>query len=286
MGGNLMESRLAVNGYIPLDKSWIIRMGVLDLMAGYDEITSFLDGVNGELSGDLKALKRVIPQWEAHEELDVGESGTLYRFLKLASWKLGREDRFKTSGTLDCREISDDKSFLDLSLEELLKKDNGTSQWASAAVLLGDARRVQEAPFKLLVTYDALDHWKKAREEGRCWSPRYDQTIFSQAEAYLQWLRYGRMEFTANQAEDYCFAKAFGKTTLEYAMARWKSLKGHESNRLAEMETEPYKDVICSRDHRVVQAIAMLRRKNVEFLFPECVKKIWPQFWQFWYDAP
>ena len=48
--------------YIPLDKSWIIRMGVLDIIQGYDDITSFLDSQDN-LGGDLKALRRVVESW-------------------------------------------------------------------------------------------------------------------------------------------------------------------------------------------------------------------------------
>ena len=42
---------------------------------------------------------------------------------------------------------------------------------------------------------------------------------------------------------------------------------------------------IDSEDHRVVQSIAMLAlsaNKKVNFSFPECVSKSWPQFWKFW----
>jgi 5-enolpyruvylshikimate-3-phosphate synthase len=41
---------------------------------------------------------------------------------------------------------------------------------------------------------------------------------------------------------------------------------------------------INSRDHRVVQAIAMLslvKNKEANFSFPDCVNKSWPQFWDF-----
>ncbi len=41
---------------------------------------------------------------------------------------------------------------------------------------------------------------------------------------------------------------------------------------------------ITSRDHRVVQAIAMLGRVKgiaLRFQFPNAVNKSWPQFWEF-----
>ena len=43
-------------------------------------------------------------------------------------------------------------------------------------------------------------------------------------------------------------------------------------------------ELIVSDDHRVVQAIAMLAKKQgitVKFSNPNCVSKSWPQFWRF-----
>ena len=69
---------------------------------------------------------------------------------------------------------------------------------------------------------------------------------------------------------------------------RWPELKGHESNRLEEMENQINRlyneKEIDSKDHRVIQAIAMLsilKNKKAEFSFPDCVNKSWPQFWEF-----
>jgi len=80
-------NKINKNKFIPLDKSWVIRMGVLDLIHGYKDINNFLAN-QGNLSGDLLALKRVLKIWNSDKSVDVGESGTLYRFLKFISWKL------------------------------------------------------------------------------------------------------------------------------------------------------------------------------------------------------
>src|SRR3989304_2064965 len=113
-------------------------MGVLDLVRGYDDTIDFLRGqTDFDLSGDLKALYRASLDWRKGEAVDVGESGTLYRFLRYAAWKSDLNKKFVRRGTLWQREISDNREIINYSLEDLLKLDNGTSQWASAAVLLG-----------------------------------------------------------------------------------------------------------------------------------------------------
>ena len=96
------------------------------------------------------------------------------------------------------------------------------------------------------------------------------------------------VRFIPEQPDDYCFARAFNLVTPEEGEHRWPMLRGHESDRIAEMEkalgelerSEP----ISSRDHRVVQAVAMLgatRGKSVSTTHPDCVAKTWPQFWKF-----
>ena len=43
-------------GYVPLDKSWMIRMGVLDLVSGYIDSIDYLERHQEELNDDLKSL--------------------------------------------------------------------------------------------------------------------------------------------------------------------------------------------------------------------------------------
>ena len=263
--------------YIPLDKSWIIRLGVLDLVNGYNDCIKFLE--KNELSEDLQALYRASIQWNSGGAIDVGESGTLYRFLKFAAWKRGLDKRFIVRGTLKDREICDNPQIVDWPVEKLLTLDNGTSQWASAAVLMGNNEKISDPPYKLQVTYDVVEHWKNARNKGQMWESRFDGTIMAQASAYLQWLKNGKMDFKPRQVEDYCFAKAFG-----ISAEKWPSLRGHESDRIADMELAMEQEEVTSKDHRVVQAIAMLK-KNVKIRYPSCVNKSWPQFWKFLKNA-
>ncbi len=266
--------------YIPYDKSWMIRMGVLDMVHGYDDINRLLDSEE-HLGTDLQALNRATKQWREGDEIDVGESGTLYRFLQFAAWKAGRNVHFIKHGTLVDRPITSDPSIVDLPITELLKLDNGTSQWASIAVLLGNTEpRLQPAPFKLQTTYDALDHWQHARSHGNTWEAKRDETIARQASAYLGWLATNTMEFTPEQAEDYCFARAFDLMTPDEGEAQWPSLRQHESDRIAGMEEALAQHEVASADHRVVQAVAMRKGSEISFTHPECVAKSWPQFWK------
>ena len=134
-------------------------------------------------------------------------------------------------------------------------------------------------PFKLQATYDAIDHWQAARAASTTWEARKDDTIARQAEAYLGWLATGSMVFTPEQAEDYCFARAFDLMTPEEGEARWPALRLHESDRIASMEEALEQRVVTSADHRVVQAVAMRKGSEITFAHPEAVAKSWPKFW-------
>lgn len=267
--------------YIPYDKSWMIRMGILDMLHGYDDINRTLDEHDqAALGTDLQALNHAIKQWrEGSTRIDVGESGTLYRFLQFAAWSQGRDAEFIKHGTLADRPMTHDPSIVHLPLAGLLQLDNGTSQWASAAVLLGNIEALPEPlPFKLKATHEALDHWHAAREAGKSWEVRRDETIAAQTAAYLGWLATGTMVFVPKQAEDYCFARAFGLMTASEGEAKWPSLRLHESDRIAAMEDPSA--AIASADHRVVQAVAMHDSlPESAFAHPEAVAKSWPLFW-------
>ena len=273
--------------YIPLDKSWIIRMGILDMVNGYEDINKFLS-TQENLSDDLLALKRAVSVWKTNEAIDVGESGTLYRLLRFASWKLGLDKKVIAQGTLKKRKVANDSEIINLSQTELLKLDNATSQWATGAVLLGDEERLSNPPFKLNLTYEAVDHWKKQRGKGLVWDIRYDETILRQAETYLELLKDKKPEFILTQAEDFCFASVFGYITAEEGERRWPALREHESDRIVEiqemLEVAKADKEITSRDHRVIQAIAMWGKVNkvaVKIKYPDAVNKSWPLFWDF-----
>ena len=283
--------------FIPLDKSWTIRMGVRDLIDGSDTTVRLLRGKE-ELSGDLKSLLRASEDWRSGSQvIHVGESGTLYRFLRFASWKYSLNKIFIVEGTLAGRRmrmISDNPDIVKMGIPQLLKLDNGTSQWASAAVLLSDDvdqirshRTYQALPYKLELTYEAVREWEESKTMKEPWPIRYDETIRAQAEAFANRVD-GMVIFVPRQPEDYCFARAFGLMERKEAASMWPSLMGHESNRLDSVDMAirnlENHEVIDSKDHRVVQAVAMLAKARgigVAFRYPESVGKSWPQFWEF-----
>ncbi|MEK7642938.1 MAG: hypothetical protein AAB372_00585 [Patescibacteria group bacterium] len=276
---------LNIKEYIPLDKSWMMRVGVLDIVNGYSDIEIFLE-VQNNLSDDLEALLRAARAWHTDEAIDVGESGTLYRFLQFASWHFGFNKVFIKQGTLKDRPITNDAGIISYSLSKLLELDHGTSQWASAALLCGRDEVIKNSSFKLKLTYEAVSHWRERRAKGMTWELRYDETILRQAETFIALMRGEQPEFVPHQAEDYCFARAFGYITQKEGKERWPNLEGHESNRIEVMEVELENfeagKPITSWDHRVVQALAMkgkVEKKEVQFEHPEAVTKSWPQFW-------
>jgi hypothetical protein len=291
-----------INDFIPWDKSWIIRMGILDLSKGYSDIINFLE-TQQDLGKDLEALLRVARAWNQAGPIDVGESGTIYRFVRFYLWQDQIDRQIITSGTLTKRaeqEICCDPDLVNWAPEKLGTLDHGTSQWQTMAYLLRDARKVVNPKYKLKLTYDAVDHWQNQRAQGKIWQPRKDLTLFNQAFYFLNILNRIDSSWQPEQAEDYCFARAFDIVD-ENALndRRWKdmfeSVEGHETPRVEEMTKALYQfqqgNKIDSRDHRVVQSMAMLEKSRnpgahskfirETFINPDCVSKSWPRFWEF-----
>src|SRR3989344_1519136 len=219
--------------FLPPDKSWTIRMGVLDLLNKKPDTLRLLEKAPN-LPTDLTALVRASKDWvEPRRPIHVGESGTLYRFLLFASWKLGTERTFVVERSLRHRKITLDPAIVTWSIKDLLKLDNETSQWASAAVLWDkDPEPVADPPPKLTLTYEAVRHWRARREKGECWDIRLDATIQKQMEALLKGLEERRMSLTPHHSEDYCFARAFNLVSPGEGIMLWPSLQSHESNRI------------------------------------------------------
>lgn len=267
---------------IPLDKAWLIRMGLLDLAAGKTEVGDYLREHKSELGDDLKALLRVLEQWGSDTPLDVGESGTLYRLVRFLSWLQHANHEIVTRGTLKTRSLTEDSSIVDLSLTELMKLDGGTSQWASAKVLFTDAATddIDNKPYHLQMSIDAKEQYKKG------WMPRKDQTIRRQAEAYYLWTQNGEVQFRPKQAEDFPFAVTFGVISIDEGAQCWPQLRNHETDRVEEMQRLLDADTVDSPDHRIVQALAMrYHERGITDVAKRAVNKTWPQFWRFLQNA-
>lgn len=295
---NTIEIPSEIAEFLPVfDKSWVIRLGLLDVMAGNTTTADSLDYTarSKPIGEDLQALARVSRQWLAGEDLDVGESGTIYRFFKFASWMEAAANpdaptrTFKKSGSLITRDITDDPSIINMPIEELLLLDGGTTQWASVAVLLRapvpGARQMSSEP-KYQLSLDAKSHWLRARIFNTDCEFYSDSTINNQAKAFVEAIKFARFEFTPMQAEDYCIARAYGLITSAEGDRLWPKLRKHESDRIESMELAIEQattgKTITVNDHRVVQAVAMrFGLPRARFKYPDCVAKSWPEFWEF-----
>jgi 5-enolpyruvylshikimate-3-phosphate synthase len=204
------------------------------------------------------------------------------------------------------KKFCDDPNMVNWSLEKLLNTKDRTTQWASAAILCGSTERIENPEPKIRASYDAVDHYR--RMKGGHWKKQHDMTIMAQALAYLNMVEGKTVNYVPQDAEDYCFSRAFRFMTKEEGEAKYPSLRGHESDRIIEMEKQlsnlNRRISVDSNDHRVVQAISMMyvtkrkahikramelgmtseeaiRRIQSKFSNPQCVSKSWPQFWKF-----
>ena len=272
---------------IPLDKSWLTRVGVLDIINGYTDIEKFIDSQK-DTNDDILAIKNASIAWRNNQQINVGESATLYRLLKFASWKFKLNKTFIKRGSLKDRKITDNHNIVNFNQTKLLKLDNETTQWATAAVICGDKEKLTNPPLKLKESYDAVEHWEIRRKRGLCWEPKYDKTIERQVKAFLDLLNNKETNYTPLCSDDYCFARVFNFINKESGAKLWPSLIGHETNRIEEMEGTMMKadeiGYVNSKDHRVVQALAMwgvVNNKKLIFKNPNSVNKSWPRFWDF-----
>lgn len=289
----------------PLSKSWMMRLGILDMKAGSSNTLHTLDEIaqTTDLGDDLVALQRVSRQWLYKQPLEVGESGTLYRYTRFLDWteadtaeRQVKKRKFVRSGTLKNRSITTDASIIHLPLGELAELDNGTTQWASAALLLQGRSEAEEKQFlaslspqkrpMIELTLEARACWTAARALGHgCVGhlKEKDQTITRQAQAYYTRLVGGQnVTFTSVHSEDALFAVMNGDISVTEAEKAFPTLRTHETDRIAELERVMASPVIDTADHRVAQAAVMNRHSPVWTKRSEiAVAKTWPQFPQF-----
>jgi hypothetical protein len=282
-------------------------MGILDLTRGYGHnLKDFLNSLPKEkISGDLKALSRVADNWDKRfdQPLDIGESGTIYRFIKMYNWINKIPHDPIVSGTLIERsknEMTNNPEIASWTMDELRKLDHNTTQWATMKYLLSSPeerekstpviykgnRLTRDGDFKLRVTYDSVDHWESQRSQGKNWETRKDPTFIGQLSAFAKALETGEVEYTGEQAEDYCFERAFNLIDESEGRLVYPTVEGHETDRFKEMErvislVDKGKP-IDSKDHRVVQSIVMREiffRGDYKVIYQDAPNKTWPGFW-------
>ncbi|MEI6396948.1 MAG: hypothetical protein WCO48_02675 [Candidatus Taylorbacteria bacterium] len=285
-----MEKELIKNGLIPISKYWSMRLGFLDILNDTQLFIPLIEG-REDIGDDLRAMIRISHEWKNKKEINVGEGGALFRYLQFASWKYGLEKTFIKENTLKKRLKCDDPKIVDWPIKKLLELDNNTPQWASASILTGN-KELAPNDYFLNMSKEAVRHYENAKKAGSLCELRHDDTILHQAIAFVDLLKNGKIDYTPIQQDEYCFARAFGLIDRVEGEKRWPELRGHESNRLEEMEEMLTKltagKEIDSKDHRVVQAVAMLaiyKKIKATFKYPSCVSKSWPQFWRFLEDT-
>lgn len=269
---------------MPWHKSLIIRFVFQDVTHGKIERSiKWLEDNYGSLGDDLQATLRTLQQFKAGKDLDVGESGTLLRFWRYYLLSIGDTRRIIVRGTARKRQFYAGEDVIDMDTEELLALDDGTSQWASIAALCGRIERpVGELPGHLELTFNAIKLWQDAKFYQEMWPARKDRYIIEMVEAWLEWRRTGIMKLKVDNAEKVFLAAMFGLITAEEAHQQFPQMIHHESNRIKAIKR--YRHwwwlIVGSRDHRIVQGLAMRGRRRW-FLHRHCVNKTWPQFWRF-----
>jgi len=277
---------LIEKGLIPLSKYWSMRLGFLDILNNTSYFIPLIENHKDIMGDDLKVLIRISKEWTTSNTHNMGEAGALFRLLQFTSWKFNLTKLFFKEKTLSDRDICNNPKIVTWPLTKLVTLDNNTPQWASASILTGNKEKVPDDYF-LNLSKEALDHYNQVKSINSICEVRLDETILLQAQAFINLLK-GKSNFQPKHQDDYCFARAFNLISKKAGEKRWPDLKGHESNRLEEMEKQLSNfsngAVIDSSDHRVVQSIALLgllKKQKLSFSFPDCVSKSWPQFGEF-----
>lgn len=272
----------------PIDKTDLIDKGMLDLVHGRAQDT--IDLVNSypreKIGDDIYYLGVSLQDLLDGRPLHINESAKLKRSYKMYGWKTGAKIEFIEEGSLKNRKICDNPEIANWSQRELLNiPRDETTQFASMAVIMGDRERLLDAPYKLKVAYDAVDHWEKRRAMNLMWVPMYDQTILSELVSNIEKLKYGKTNFRYVHSENYMRARCLGIMGPKDAE---KKLQNQESPRIDETEKmieEVYSGKeITSKDHRVVFNGVFLQLENgmeVKVRYKSAVNKTFPQFWKY-----
>lgn len=288
---------------LPLSKSRAIRLLLLGLRDNDDRIIKSLLKLSEktQLPDDARRMLGACRFWSHQDNIHVGESATVLRFLWWFNQVQKTNKNFVKEKTLFGRKITLDPEMLRWTIFELLDKTRvpeGTSQLASAASICTPwqyPRIVTNCPHQLQITYRVLDEWNVYLGTGKLPEAGIDPTIRLQAEAFIR-VQCGReWQFEMAQQEDFPFAYTMlGDWAITEAKRRgWWSLTEHESNRFLEVPQAKHEwmhtHTISSKDHRVIQAVAMFALlkgcKPTKIIgqtkHPEAVAKSWPMFYQF-----
>jgi len=259
--------------FLPYDKSHFIRYIFTLLYRETHEVITKNDNFSSDMLSALECYSRLA---SGNFNINVGESGTLLRFASLYIFlKTGENPKgIIREGTLCNRKISKPSEVINLPIKAMLKLDGGTSQWASAAYLLGvNQEKISNPPYRLNQTYEFTT---------TCGPLIIDSTIKEQAHAIVEFIGTGGTSWKPKHSEDYCLARALGIMSKEAGAVAFPQVVNHESNRLDEME---HYNEYCA-DHRVIQAYGVMQAIRGEKFTPNSIQakalnKSWPQFQNF-----
>ena len=304
------EHPLVKAGYIPLDKSYIIRMVVLDMThnKAADSI-AFIKKHGLDVCGeDIYSAYETACAWNTGGPIPVGKAGTLLRLSRFASWYHKTPKVFIMDPELENRHPCNDPSIVDWPIERLKNvPGDPTGQWVSAALLIRGPEPVRNPDPKQRLTNESREHWYSRRvkgSKGLMWEPRYDPTILRQAVAFLELLYTGQTEWTGTHSEDFGPAKAFerisGKQyiTVEQETVWKPKLEKQESDRplviRQVLDAVDSHQPIVSNDHRMVYSAIMYGMLNypgitleeLQIANPRAMNKSWPESLKFFGAVP
>ena len=292
---------------IPIDTGGLIRVGILDLTRrhGPDYLIKVLKNIESSegLGTDTQDLMNVAINWDKTTPLEM-ESGTLFRILWFYFNKNNIERQIVPVRTLVNRveKMSLNPEIKYWPLAKLGTLEGGTTQYQTAAILMGNNETLDEVPFYIKKTYNIRLNWENQMREGKHWSIPKDPTLITQCEDYINYLKTGTINTKPDKLGDcdlYCFFRAFDAVSREWGEKNWPQLAQHESSRFQHTDDALKKlnegKIINSNDHRVVEAGAMIiqarsirgnyaplstEKIKERFSNPGCVAKKWPRFWE------
>lgn len=245
---------------------------------------------------DIAAAINVSRQLKTGGILDPGDSRTLLIMLRMLLWSTKTTRKVCLSPMQVARQVEDDPEIATWTLEKMLTLSNGTTQFASAAILLQNRKPDEiEALIRLLppekrpmiqLTKTIKTAWLKNHTQNNPFSLEQlepEAVLQRQARHYYSEQMSGtKIPYHATHSEEAIYAVLHGDMLLEEAAARFPMLRSHETDRIAEIEKVLCGDVVDSIDHRIVQA-ALLTNTVAHWTSrsEKAVRKTWPDFFEF-----
>lgn len=262
---------------LPLDKSWIKCITVLEMQEGYGSdgaVRNFLNSYpDNEMSDDVKACRDVLNA--LHNKSNVFPVRN-FRSLAVALTCLKSIDR--------------NNILLGSQLRRRKLIDENSSQLKSAKMLTGkkeqvlaDYPNIHDMPYHVYMAYEA-----ETFRYDKTTIYREDRTLTKQFAYFINKLQDKDTKLEVNSAEDVPLAYMFGEIELSEIKSTYPQMVNHESNRIDELNavtrTPGASQIMYTDDHRIVMACEMFGIVNdsqYKFMHPECVNKSFPNFFKY-----